>query len=185
MRIDRRIFVGLPSVILMLELVNNLSKRLSRRMAVVLVFAFASSSFALHMGPPGGKKHENRREIEQIEEAWRNAVLKSNSAALSPLLADDYMAITATGTLETKERTLANLRSGAMHFTSIDLSERKLRFYGSTALVTSRAEVSGTVANHDVSGSYRYTHVYVRDAQGNWKIVSFEASRIRYPGKRR
>lgn len=184
MRIDRRVFLGLPSVILMLEFVNNLSKILSRWTALVLVFAFASSAFALHMGPPMGKKHENRREIEQIEEAWRNAVLKSSSAALSPLLADDYVAITATGTLETKERTLANMRSGAMRFTSIDLSERKLRFYGTTALVTSRAEVSGTIANHDISGSYRYTHVYARDAQGNWKIVSFEASRIRFPDKR-
>jgi len=56
-----------------------------------------------------------------------------------------------------------------------------VRFYGTTALVTSRAEVSGSTADGDISGSYRYTRVYVRDEQGVWKIVSFEASRIRDP----
>jgi ketosteroid isomerase-like protein len=93
------------------------------------------------------------------------------------------MAITAYGTLQTKEQALANLRSGRMHFTSLDVSDRKVRFYGKTALVTSLAEVQGTTAEGDISGSYRYTRVYVRDAQGEWKIVSFEASRIRDPGE--
>jgi ketosteroid isomerase-like protein len=162
-------------------IVHNLSKLMGRKMALVLVLAVSACAPALHAGEPRAQKHENRHEIERIEEAWRNAVLKANVAAMDTLLADDFMAITATGTLETKEKALANLRAGTVHFTSIDLSERKLRFYGTTALVTSRAEVSGTVANRDISGSYRYTHVYARDAQGTWKIVSFEASRIRDP----
>ncbi len=33
-----------------------------------------------------------------------------------------------------------------------------------------------------MTGNYRYTRVYVRNAQGDWKIVSFEASRVREPG---
>jgi len=37
----------------------------------------------------------------------------------------------------------------------------------------------------DVGGSYRYTRVYIRDEQGRWKIVSFEASRIREPGEKK
>ena len=58
-----------------------------------------------------------------------------------------------------------------------------MRFYGKTALVTSVAYVQGTTTDGDVSGSFRYTRVYVRDAQDKWKIVSFEASRIRQPGE--
>jgi len=56
--------------------------------------------------------------------------------------------------------------SGAILFTSIEVSDRRLRFYGATALLTCRSEVSGTAAGSDISGSYRYTRVYVRDAQG-------------------
>jgi len=82
------------------------------------------------------------------------------------------------GTLQTKEQTLASLRSGATHLTDIKVSDRRVRFYGTTALVTSRADVTGSSAGGPMSGSYRYTRVYVRDKQGTWKVVSFEASRI-------
>jgi ketosteroid isomerase-like protein len=151
-------------------------------MALLLLLVLLASAPSLRAGQARAQKHENRHEIEQLEDAWRNAVLKGNVAAMDALLADDYIAITAAGTLETKDKALANLRAGAFHFTSLEFSERKLRFYGTTALVTSRAEISGAAANRDISGSYRYTRVYVRDGQGKWKIVSFEVSRIREGG---
>ena len=154
-------------------------KLTGRCLALVCAFVLSACAPTLLAGPPRAQKHENRHEIERIEEAWRNAVLKANVATMETLLGDDYMGITATGTIETKDKALANIRTGVTRFTSIDLSERKLRFYGTTALVTSRAEVAGTNASRDFSGSYRYTHVYARDVQGKWKIVSFEASRIR------
>ena len=114
----------------------------------------------------------------QLEEVWRNALLKSNAAAMDALLADDYMAITPSGTLQTKDQAMASLRSGQTHITTLNISERRVRFYRATALVTSVAEVKGTAGGHDISGSYRYTRVYVRDEKGVWKVVSFEASRI-------
>jgi ketosteroid isomerase-like protein len=130
-------------------------------------------------GMPRSEKHEFKHEIDQLEENWREAELKSNIAAMSALLADDYMAITASGTLQTKDQALANLRAGSTHFTALDLSDRKVRFYGSTAVVTSLAQVRGATPEGDLTGSFRYTRVYVRDSTGKWKIVSFEASRIR------
>jgi ketosteroid isomerase-like protein len=60
-----------------------------------------------------------------------------------------------------------------------------VRFYGATALVTSFAHVTGTNAEGEAIGDFRYTRVYVRNAQGQWKIESFEASRIRLPSMRR
>jgi ketosteroid isomerase-like protein len=134
---------------------------------------------------PRAEKHEVRHEIERLEDAWRNAVLHGNLAAMDGLLSDDYMAITPSGILQSKEQALASLRTGAMRFTALDLSDRKIRLYGTTALVTSRADVKGTDPDGNVSGSYRYTRVYVRDARGVWRIVSFEASKIREPGERR
>jgi ketosteroid isomerase-like protein len=131
------------------------------------------------------KKHEARHVIDQLEETWRNAVLKSDTSAMSALLSDDYIGITASGTLQTKEETLVNMRNRRLHFTTLDISDRKVRFYGTTAVVTSLAQVQGTTADGDVSGSLRYTRVYVRNPQGQWKIVSFEASRIREPGEHR
>jgi ketosteroid isomerase-like protein len=134
-------------------------------------------------GMPRSERHESRHEIDQLEEDWREAVLKSNTSAMDALLADDYIAITASGTLQTKEQALANLRAGLTHFTTLDLSDRKVRFYGTTAVVTSIAQVHGVTPEGDLSGNYRYTRVYVRTPDGKWKIVSFEASRIKEPGE--
>ncbi len=134
---------------------------------------------------PRAEKHEARHQIEHLEDAWRNAILKGNIAGLDALLADDYIAITPTGILQSKEQALANLRSGTVRFKSIELTDRKIRMYGTTALVTSRAEVSATGPDGEISGSYRYTRVYVKDPRGVWRIVSFEASRIREPGEQR
>jgi ketosteroid isomerase-like protein len=149
----------------------------------VMVLAVLSASLPVYAGMPRPQKHESRRQIDQLEESWREAVLKSNTTEMDKLLADDYLAITASGTLQTKEQALANLRAGRMHFTTLDISDRKVRFYGTTALVTSLADVQGNTGDGELSGSYRYTRVYVRDPQGAWKIVSFEASRIREPGE--
>ncbi len=142
----------------------------------ILVFCAVPLCAAL----PNPQKHDHRhREIDQLEELWRNAVLTSDTSAISALLADDYTAITPNGTLQTKEEWLAGLSSGRVHITTLNVSDRKVRFYGNTAVVTSRADVRGSTGEGEVSGSYRYTRVYVRSPQGKWQIVSFEASRIR------
>ena len=132
---------------------------------------------------PRGQRHEFRHEIDQAEDAWRAAMLKGNSAALDALLADDYTAITAKGAIQTKEQALSNLRSGAFQLSALNISDRKVRIYGNTAVVTSVAELTGSRKDQEVTGRYRYTRVYVRNSQGQWKIVSFEASRIQDPSE--
>lgn len=155
---------------------SGASKRLSAGLALLAILVVVPMR-----AMPRAEKHEVRHQIENLEKAWCNAILHDNSTAMDALLADDYIAITPNGILQSKQQALASIRSGTVHFKSIDLSDRKIRIYGKTALVTSRAEVSGISPDGDMSGSYRYTRVYVMDAQGVWRIVSFEASKIREP----
>ncbi len=158
-------------------------RRAAGGMALVLMLLQAICAHPFQAGLPRTQRHEIRHEIDQLEEQWRSAVLKGNTAALDAMLAEGYMAVTASGTLQTKEQTLANLRSGRVRFTALDISDRRVRFYGTTALVTSLAAVQATTPEGTISGSYRYTRVYVRNPQGAWKIVSFEASKIHNPGE--
>jgi ketosteroid isomerase-like protein len=155
--------------------------------AAVLAVAFVLGAAARQQanGMPRSQRHESRHDIDQLEQVWKDALLHRNVAAMDSLLADDYIAITPNGTLLSRDQTLASLRSGAMQIKSLEFSDRKVRFYGQTALVTSRAEVNGANAGADFSGSYRYTRVYVRNEHGKWKIVSFEASRIRVSDDRK
>jgi ketosteroid isomerase-like protein len=146
------------------------------------VLALVAGAAPVYAGLGLAQKHEGRHEIDQLEDAWRSAVLTGNTKAMESLLADDYVAITPSGTLQSKADTLENLHSGRLHVTALIISDRKVRFYGATAVVTSLASMEGTTPDGPVTGAYRYTRVYVRNPQGYWKIVSFEASRVRPPG---
>ncbi len=173
-----------PYALMPIICVKNSIRSCEAGLLILLSFA-AGVAQTPKPGMPRAERHESKHEIDQLEQDWRDAILHRNVQAMDALLADDYIAITANGTLQSKDQALANLKTGALHFSSIDFSDRKVRFYGQTALVTSRAEVKGTTSEGDLTGSFRYTRVYVRDPKGGWKIVSFEASRIRDTGDRK
>ncbi len=147
-------------------------------MAVVLVLAFAAAPLFAG-GLSLAQKHERRHEIDQLEDEWRNAVLSGDIKTMDSLMADDYMAVTPSGTLQSRDEILQDMKSGRMHFNSLVVTDRKIRFYGDTAVVTSLASVQATTPDGQLTGNYRYTRVYVCNAQGIWKVVSFEASRVR------
>lgn len=132
---------------------------------------------------PRAQRHQNRDQIFKLEQTWHDALLEKNAQVLQGLLADDYIGITPNGMLQSKEQTLNMLRNGSLRLTSIESFDRKVRFYGNTAVVTSRTQVAGNGGDGDITGSYRYTRVYVKDGEGAWKAVSFEASRIRKVNK--
>jgi ketosteroid isomerase-like protein len=182
-RIDPYHRSQLLSLSLMQTCKGSLAAVVRWRVMIGLTLAVFATAVPLR-AMPRAEKHEVRHQIERLESAWNNAVLHGNTTAMDGLLADDYMAITPSGILQSKEQALASLRTGTVHFSSLSVSDRKIRLYGSTALVTSRAEVKGTGPEGDMSGSYRYTRVYVKDARGVWRIVSFEASRISDPNER-
>ena len=173
--IDRPLASDLPSDTPMTRFSVRRNCRLAAGLAALLALGVSGAQSAM----PRGERHEVRHQIDRLEDHWRDAILNDNVSAMDALLASDFMAITPDGTLQSKDELLASLRSGQLHVKSLEVSDRKVRFYGSTALVTSRAKITGTNPAGDMSGSYRYTRVYVRDASGNWRIVSFEASRIR------
>ena len=126
---------------------------------------------------PRHETHSVHKQIESLEMEWRQAQLDNNVAVIDHLLADDYVGISANGTIETKTQALAQRKAGTVRITQLDLNDLKVRLYGDTAVVTSKAQLEGTNGESDISGKYRYTRVYSRRL-GQWKIVSFEASRM-------
>lgn len=139
-----------------------------------VIFSLAALASAQNKSP----KRDGRHQIDQLEEIWRDAVLKSDIKAMNNLLADDFMSITPYGTLQTRDQLLENMRTGRTRLTALNISDRKVRFYGKTAVVTSIAFMSGNNTDGELNGNFRYTRVYVKNQNGEWKIVSFEASRI-------
>ena len=134
-----------------------------------------------HPGLPRAERHEGRHEIDRLEDKWHDAVLKNDALALESLMADEFVGIRSNGTLETKEQTLDRIRSGVTKLASYDVLERKVRFFGPTAVVTSLVQIEGVGPEGNMAGAYRYTRVYARDPHDGWKVVNFEATRLNDP----
>ncbi len=149
------------------------SPRVRYALAAFLLFALGHSALAL----PRREQRAIHKEIEALEQQWREAIINNNVSTMNHLLADDYIGITSNGTIETKAQVLAQSRAGTVRISKLDLSDIHVRVYGDTAVVTSVADLVGTNGASDISGEYRYTRVYNRRL-GQWKIVSFEASRM-------
>ncbi len=126
--------------------------------------------------PDHGEK-EIHRAISALEDQWHAAALSNDVGTVDRLLAEDYVGIGPDGTIASKADELAARRGGLRKLTQLDVVERKIRVYGTTAVVTSRAVVSGMYDTMPLSGEFRYTRVY-NLSHGQWHIVSFEASPI-------
>ncbi|MGA7885652.1 MAG: nuclear transport factor 2 family protein [Acidobacteriaceae bacterium] len=149
------------------------SRKIAPALAVLLLLAACPGGWAL-------PRHESKaihKQIESLEEEWRQAILTNNVAEMNNLLSDDYIGITSNGTVENKAQAMAQRRAGTVSITSLELSDIHIRLYGDTAVVTSVADLVGKNGDSDISGKYRYTRVYAM-RRGAWKIVSFETSRV-------
>jgi ketosteroid isomerase-like protein len=146
-----------------------------------VLLAGSLSAAAFGTGPHPLRKDEYKHQVEQLEEVWRTAQLDDDVAAMDKLLSDDYVGITMTGQVVTKAQQLDRMRNRTLMLTTITLDDVKVKLIGSTAIVTSRAQVNGTNEGAPIHGTYRYTRVYSRLPAGMWKITNFEATRVGPP----
>jgi ketosteroid isomerase-like protein len=148
---------------------------------VVAWIALPGVTSAQAAAPRHAKGHDSKQQVEQLEEQWRVAQLNGDVATMDKLLSDDYIGISLNGQVNTKAQQLERTRTQRIALTRIDLSDMKVKFIGSIAIVTSRADVEGTSDSASIKGVYRYTRVYQRLSSGAWKITSFEATRTPQP----
>jgi ketosteroid isomerase-like protein len=143
-----------------------------------LLICGASSSPAAAKSPHPQKKPDYKRQVEQLEELWRIAQLNDDVAQMDRLLSDDYVGITLNGQVVTKAQQLERTRTRQLVLTNIQLNDLKIKLIGSTAVVTSEANVDGSNEGTPIHGTYRYTRVYTRVPGAGWKITNFEATRV-------
>ena len=150
-----------------------------KRTLVMAVLVIAASSLAL--GQTGGKKAgqsaNTEQAIRQLISQLTNALMKSDTAALDRLWADDYSFTNPSGVVQTKAQRLAELKSGDLKFESFSTDDVQVRVYGDTAVVTSRATLKGRRQGQDIGGQTRGTSVYVK-RQGRWQLVAGQATSI-------
>lgn len=135
--------------------------------------------------PAPGQRHEHKRveraEITTLEAEWRQAQISDDIPDMDRLLAEDFLGITAGGQVVTKAQQLDRMRSRQIELHRLDLSDTKIKISGKLAVVTSLAQIEGTMEGRPVNGYFRYTRVYQRAPATGWRITSFEATRVPGP----
>jgi ketosteroid isomerase-like protein len=108
---------------------------------------------------------------------WDDAYIKKDPAAVEKLLTADYLGIDEEGAVTSKTDEINLIKSGEYIIFSVEhLEPPKVRFYGSTAVVTTRAKVKQSSKGQTSTVTGRATTVCVK--QGNdWKIASWHASK--------
>jgi ketosteroid isomerase-like protein len=117
------------------------------------------------------------QQVRNLDKQAREAAIHGDSEFEAQYTASDYMSISASGAVSTREQTLARVRSGDIKLSSIDVDEEQVRVYGDTAVVTGRVHVLGAVKGQAIDHKARYTRVWVRQS-GAWKLVAFQETTI-------
>lgn len=118
-------------------------------------------------------------EIVALEAEIRAAQLAADIPALDRLIADELLFTGPDGQLGTKEQDLEAHRSGVVRFRSHVPEELRMRRVGANVVVTAlRAHLEVEVAGTLVRGTYRYTRVWSREGDGQWRVVGGHVSEV-------
>ena len=145
---------------------------------MLLVVLLAGTPAMARAHPQQANKHDDRRQVQRLEEQLRAAEIAGDVATLDRLLSDDFVGISVSGELNTKSQQLNRMRTGALVLTRLDVDDIKIKLLGKVAVVTGRARVEGTSDRAPLKGNFRYTRVYLHMPGGAWKITNFEVTRI-------
>jgi len=107
-------------------------------------------------------------------DAYKDAMIHKDGAALERLLSNDLTYIHSGGKLETKADVIQSIISGKTIVEAIDFSDTAVRFYGKTALVRGKVDLWHSKTN---IVHMNVLHVWVKGPQG-WQMVARQATRL-------
>jgi uncharacterized protein (TIGR02246 family) len=120
--------------------------------------------------------------IVDLERQLRAAQLDADVAALDALISEDLLFAGPDGSLASKAQDLAAHASGVVRFRSHEPEELRIRRVSDDCAVTSlRARLTVEVGGTESAGVYRYTRVWAREADGQWRVAGGHVSAVSEP----
>jgi len=117
-------------------------------------------------------------QIKQYEERLKQAMLRSDVAALDELLAPDLSFINHLGQLMTKQNDLQAHKSGMLKINQITLSDQKIKVYGDVAVVTVLTHIIGSFAGAASEDNFRFTRVWAKSTSNAWQVIAGHSSTV-------
>jgi ketosteroid isomerase-like protein len=103
------------------------------------------------------------------------ALEKNDLKKLSEVYAEDYMLVRPDGSVLSKAQVLADLKAHAMVFKSIELTNEKIRIYGSAAILTGDSRIVTVRDGTESNIHFRLVAVYA-EKDRRIELVHFQSS---------
>ena len=122
------------------------------------------------------KKASDEQQIIQIERAWIDAFVGSDTQTLERILADDFIFTDPAGNILTKAEWIEDMTNGSLNFESIQIDHLKVRLFGDSAAVANgRTTVKAQSKEGGFNGKFCYTVMYLK-RDGSWQPVAEHAT---------
>ncbi len=125
----------------------------------------------------GASRAELVAQLTAQADAWDQAIVRKDRAAIEANMADDFRQIDSRGNLETKQSFVDGLVAPDLVIHPYTVEELDVRIYGDVALLSGRTRMTGEFGGEPFTNHYRYIDVYVR-RDGRWQVVSVQVSKI-------
>src|SRR5271155_4254179 len=103
------------------------------------------------------------------------ALRKNDLEKLSQIYSDDYVLVRPDGSAFSKAQILDDLKSHSMSFHSIELTNEKIRIYGSVAVLTGDSKITSVRDGEESSTEFRLVAIYCKQSD-RVVLVHFQSS---------
>ena len=108
-------------------------------------------------------------------EDFYGALGKNHLEKLSEIYSEDYMLVRPDGSVFSKAQILADLSAHSMSFPSIELTNEKIRIYGSVGILTGDSRIASVRDGKESETRFRLVAVYSKRG-GRIELVHFQSS---------
>ena len=124
---------------------------------------------------PRDARDQDLLKVADLDSQYQEAVKRNDSVTMSRILADDFVLVTGNGKVYTKKDLLEEAKSGRYHYEHQEDTDRTVRAWGDTAVVTAKLWAKGVEDGKPFDYKLWFSDTYVRTKEG-WKYVLGQAS---------
>jgi ketosteroid isomerase-like protein len=146
---------------------------LSFHLRSILIASLFALPFA-HLTAQAADPSPEIAQMQTVEDSWNTAVTKHDQFALENLLARDFVGISATGDVTTRNQQISHLFVPGAEPISLTQKVIGARVMGDVAVVngTYVMEWQGASDQQKVAEKGVFTHIFRKNSAGNWQCIN-------------
>jgi len=116
------------------------------------------------------------KELLRLEDVWGKAEAAKDGATVGRLLSEDFVITLPDGTMPDKAKYIELINTSQTEYISAGDTDRKVRVYGSAAVVTGLWTETVRTERGNTTSRYRWTALWIKQADARWLCVAGQSA---------